>query len=73
MATIYTSDSERIWIDHHPGGLLRIVTQWNKWRNKSGWVGDPAYMNRNEARELAAILLHFADTGELPGEVGDDK
>jgi hypothetical protein len=24
------------------------------------------------ARELAAILTHFADTGELPGEVGDE-
>ena len=28
-------------------------------------------VSRTKARELAAILLHFADTGELPGEVGD--
>lgn len=30
-------------------------------------------MDRAKARELAAILNHFADTGELPGEVGDGQ
>jgi len=30
-------------------------------------------LDRTKARELAALLAHFADTGELPGEVGDDK
>jgi len=29
-------------------------------------------VDRTKARELAAILNHFADTGELPGEVGDE-
>ena len=28
-------------------------------------------LDRNKARELAAILTHFADTGELPGEASD--
>lgn len=31
-----------------------------------------ADLDRTKARELAAILTHFADTGELPGEVGDE-
>lgn len=28
-------------------------------------------VDRPKARELAAILTHFAETGELPGEVGN--
>jgi hypothetical protein len=28
-------------------------------------------LDRPKARELAAILTHFADTGELPGEASD--
>ena len=31
-----------------------------------------AAVTATAARELAAILLHFADTGELPGEKNDE-
>lgn len=70
MTTLETSEYERIRLGREPGGLLRIVTQWCKWRNPNGWVGDPAYLDRPKARELAAILTHFADTGELPNDEG---
>jgi hypothetical protein len=35
--------------------------------------GGVATLDQRKATELAAILLHFADTGELPGEVGDGQ
>ena len=34
-------------------------------------VYDLVTIDRTKARELAAILTHFADTGELPGEESD--
>lgn len=33
--------------------------------------GIATLLDRHKARELAAILTHFAETGELPGEVGN--
>ena len=34
--------------------------------------GVSTVFDRDKARELAAILTHFADTGELPGEKNDE-
>ena len=65
---------KRIWFTECYGDSVGLRVLPDDGRFVITPVGDePIVLDRPKARELAAILTHFADTGELPGEVGDGQ